>query len=205
MPTVIRKANGRLIIRSNGRRGFTTVQVTREGEQQLREKFPASHHSLHELSIDKDTFWGLAQAGCLYTEASGSKWFKQNWRRRRFEQYATSDNQYSQDDFPQSHAMPVARDRQPIAPKPPNGVHQPAVPPVPSSDIHSPATSNNVARPKTDVPAAQCPSCRFILPAGAHFCPRCGRASQGNNAGRFFWGFLAAAAVIAFLYWKAVA
>lgn len=215
MPTVIRKANGRLIIRSKGKRGFTTVQVTREGEQWLREKFPPSHNSLHELAIDRDLFWEMARGGYLFTERSGRNWIRRVNRRRATEQPVTVDNDYFESSSPrdevpparQINRPPVARIQQPVITQPTSNASPAPLTPPAAGEYPLAPDESKLSRLAT-IAAVKCVSCNFALPEGAHFCPRCGRAVQkqpesrtDTSGGRIFFAVLAGVAAFIVVCW----
>src|SRR5579859_3432316 len=43
---------------------------------------------------------------------------------------------------------------------------------------------------------AQCPNCQSALPAGAHFCPSCGKQLTGRRRGSRVWAYALLAAVV---------
>jgi hypothetical protein len=203
MPTVIRKTNGRLIIRSKGKRGFTTTQVTHEGEQWLREKFPPSHHSLHELSIEWDVFRELARAGFLFREGSGRKWITGAKRR------ATEiESNRLRDEFPPARRFnPPAVHSQPVASPAPLVSQRAPTPPPQATEAPAPCNKPTLVGLAT-IAAVKCVGCGFALPHGAHFCPRCGRAVQKQpqsitetSGGRVFFAVLGGVVAIVVLCW----
>ena len=202
MPTVIRKTNGRLIIRSKGKRGFTTTQVTHEGEQWLREKFPPSHYSLHELSIEWDVFRELARGGFLFREGSGRKWIT-GAKRRATVQPVTVDNGYFESNRLRDEAPPTRQFNPPAVQCSPQSASR-STPHV----SQPPLTNKSKLAGLATITAVKCVGCDFALPHGAHFCPRCGRAAQkqpesisDSSRERVFFAFLGGVAAILVVLW----
>ena len=180
MPTVVRKSNGRLIIRSRSKRGFNTHQVRPGGEPVLRDKIGEHGGSLHRLRIDRDAFLELLRGGHLYTKRSKKSSETRNPR------HATSP--------PDSNGEPSTHVRHPVADGRSEVKCQRSTGPSPAAIV--------------DI---TCAGCRILIPGGASYCPRCGRASQrqsqqlgaANPIGRVMLAVLAAVAAVLVVGWLA--
>lgn len=174
MPTIKERNAGGFFITVKTKRGPRTRQITREGVQWLRTKFPQSNHaSLDDLYIDYD----------LYRELQTLKFIFTGGRRRR----ADREGNQRQGVFPWGDRTAVVDNDTP-----------------PSNYRGNPPGSAAVLQQGQARVSSQCLGCGNELPNGAHFCSRCGRAARGGASPSHaaLIGWLVAIAIFIFAIWR---